>query len=138
MKKLIFTAVIVLVIATGSPLFAQNIPEGHESEFYYLNVSIEMIFPHRAGYVVMYRANNELRRVYLPLEWFTAAAAKGEIINLPRGPAWPSMSVYYKDGEFSHVRLYVHPVRTHQTWGVMPQNANIDSRFENVDTIQLF
>jgi hypothetical protein len=45
--------------------------------------------------------------------------------------------VYYKDGEFSHVRLYVHPERSHRTWGSVPQNVNIDSRFENIESIQI-
>jgi len=47
------------------------------------------------------------------------------------------MTVYYKEGEFSHVRLYVHRWQDHQTWGNVPQNINIDSYFEGVETIDL-
>jgi hypothetical protein len=70
---------------------------------------------------------------YLPMEWFTASAGKGEVVNLPQGPSWPSLSVYYKDGEFSYVKLYVHRSPSHQTWGVIPQTVNIDDRFEGVE-----
>jgi len=45
--------------------------------------------------------------------------------------------VYYRNGEFSHVRLYVHRSAAHMTWGVLPQNADITSRFEGIETIQL-
>jgi hypothetical protein len=78
-----------------------------------------------------------MARAYIPMEWFVDSAGRGEIITLPKGKTWPSMSVYYKEGEFSHVRLYVHRSPAHQTWGIIPQNVNIDSRFEDVETLDL-
>jgi hypothetical protein len=141
MKKIVIAVVFAAILFAGSPLFAQqNSREGQDSEYYYINISLEKIFPYRAGCIVQYRKGGTVGRLattYLPLEWFTYAAGKGEIVRLTRGQGWPSMSVYYKNGEFSHVRLYVHPVHTHSTWGVVPQNVNIDDRFENIDTIQL-
>jgi hypothetical protein len=141
MKKIIVARVFAAILAAGSPLFAQqDSREGQESEFYYINISLEKVFPYRAGYIVQYRKGGSVGRLattYLPMEWFTYAAGKGEIIGLPRGRGWPSMSVYYKNGEFSHVRLYVHPVYTHSTWGAVPQSVNIDDRFEGIDTIRL-
>ena len=138
MKKLIIAAVLAVSLFAVFPVFAQSDKEGKDSEYYYVNISLEKIWPYRAGYIVQYRKGiNQFGRSYLPIEWFTNAAGKGEIINLPKGQAWPTMSVYYKDGEFSHVRLYVHPWRSHQTWGNVPQNVNIDSRFKDVDTIEI-
>ena len=138
MKKLVFAVVFAVMITAGLSVFAQRIPEGQESEFYYVNVSLEKIWPYRAGYIVQYRKGlYNIGRAYLPSEWFTNAASKGEIINLPPGNAWPSMTVYYKDGEFSHVRLYVHRWHSHQTWGNVPQNVNIDSNFDNIEDIRL-
>ena len=138
MKKLITAVIFAVLIAAGSPIFAQKIPEGKESEFYYVNVSLEKIWPYRAGYIVQYRKGlYQFGRAYLPSEWFTNTAGKGEIITLPKGNAWPSMTVYYKNGEFSHVRLYIHRWNSHQTWGSVPQNINIDSNFDNIETIRL-
>ena len=138
MKKLIFAAVFIAVIAAGSPVFAQSIPPDRESEYYYINITLDKIFPYRAGYVVEYsRGILHNGRAYLPLEWFSAAASRGEIITLPRGPAWPSMSVYYKEGEFSHVRLYVHRWVSHQTWGTIPQSVNLDGHFDNLEDLAL-
>ena len=142
MKKIVIVAVIAAILFGVSPLFAQNNGgserDERDSAYYYVNITLERIFPYRTGYVVQYKSGvNRINTVYIPNEWFTNAAAKGEIINLPRGREWPSMSVYYKEGEFSHVRLYVHPMRSHQTWGTIPQNVNLDSRFENVETIEL-
>ena len=139
MKKFIFAVVLAVILAGGATLFAQQSSrEQHESEYYYINISVEKVFPYRKGYVVQYRRGlNRIATTYLPAEWFTMTASKGEILNLPRGQSWPSMSVYYKNGEFSHVRLYVHPQQTHRTWGNIPQNVNVDHKFENIETIQL-
>ena len=138
MKRLVVAVVLALLITAGSPVFAQRIPAGSESEYYYVSVSLEKIWPYRMGYVVQYRRGPyNIGRAYLPAEWFTNAASQGEIIILPAGNAWPSMTVYYRNGEFSHVRLYVHRMHTHQTWGNVPQNVNIDSEFDRIDTINL-
>ena len=138
MKKLVIAVVIAVALSAGSPLFAQSNRERKESDYYYVNISLEKIYPHRAGYVVQYRRGlTHVGRTYLPSHWFTDAAGKGEIVNLPIGKSWPSMSVYFKSGEFSHVRLYVHSQRNHQTWGYVPQNVNLDDRFADIDTIQL-
>ena len=138
MKKIIIAAVVLASLAAGFPVFAADSKEGKESEFYYKSISLEKIWPYQKGYVVQYRKGlNSIGRAYIPSEWFTMTASKGEIINLPPGNSWPSMSVYYKNGEFDHVRLYVHRLRSHQTWGSIPQNVNIDDRFENLDTLDI-
>jgi len=138
MKKFVIAAVFTVFLVTGSLVFAQNIPKEYESEYYYKNVSLEKIYLYRSGYIVQYRRGmNSLDKAYLPMSWFSSSAGRGEIITLPSGKAWPSLTIYYKNGEFSHVRLYVHHVDSHQTWGVIPQNVNLDSYFENVEDIRL-
>jgi len=140
MKKLVIFAVFTVLLAAGSPVFAQNKQDKHasDSEYYYKNVTLEKIYPYRNGYIVVYRRGiNGMERAYLPMAWFTNSASKGEIIALPLGKVWPSLSVYYKNGEFSHVRLYVHQSPSHQTWGTIPQNVNLDSYFEGVEELNL-
>ena len=138
MKKLIITVIFAVIFSAGSHLFAQTIPEDRESEFYYLNISIERIWPYRAGYIVQYRRGFfQHGRAYLPLEWFTSTASKGEIIKLPPGNAWPYMSVYYLNGEFSHVRLYVHRWASHPTWGNVPQTVNLTHEFDDIEGIRI-
>jgi hypothetical protein len=137
MKKLSLV-VIVASFAAGLPVFAQTSMEGRDSEYYYVNISLEKIYPYRAGYIVQYRKGlYQYGRTYLPSEWFTNAAGKGEILTLPSGQAWPSMTVFYKNGEFSHVRLYVHRWQSHRTWGNVPQNVNLDHNFDNIETLKI-
>ena len=135
MKKLIF---ILLIFAVFTPISVMGLSEENTSEFYYVNVHMEKIYPTRLGYIVMYRKGiNGLATVGIPNEWFTDAASKAEIIYLPRGPNWPSMTIFYHNGEFSHVRLYVHRSKAHQTWGNAPQSADVSRYFQDQDSFKL-
>ena len=148
MKKLIF---VLLVLAVISPVFAQTNLSG-TGNIYCFNVRIEKIYPSSQGYVIQYqRGAGGFGTVGIPNEWFMGvgtpsepqmgpaaagleyvAAGKAEIIILPAGDNWPSLSVFYIKGELSHVRLYVHRLKSHPTWGNIPQGTNV-SRFFNED-----
>jgi hypothetical protein len=137
MKKALF--VILAVFALGNVLFAQeNSGRKKESDYYYYSVPIEKIYAYRTGYIVVYRKGaNQMARTYIPLEWFTDPTGKADQIVLGAGKDWPHLSVYFKSGEFSHIRLYVRRERGHETWGVVPLNVNIDEYFEGVEEIHL-
>jgi hypothetical protein len=138
MKKFSLLVLLVLVFSLGFPLFAQQKRQFKESDYYYVSVPIEKIYSYRNGYIVVYRKGvNQMARTYLPLEWFADAAGKAEQIVLGSGRAWPYLTIYYKAGEFSHIRVYVRRERSHETWGVVPMNLNIDDYFEGVEEIKL-
>jgi len=138
MKKLVFAAIFVVLLAVGAPVFTQNQRDERDSEYYYINITLEKIFPHRDGYIVQYRKSYfKYGRAYLPAKWFVDADSTGEIVTLPPGKVWPSMTIYYKDGLFSHVRLYVHRLANHQTWGNVPQNVNLDGQFDDIENIKI-
>ncbi|MDR1904690.1 MAG: hypothetical protein LBQ88_20690 [Treponema sp.] len=134
MRKLFFLGVIIIGLVM--PVFAQEIAEENKSDFFYINVPIEKVYMHQKGYVVQYRAGTIQRNtVYIPIEWFREAGGKAQLINLPSGKSWPYLTVFTKGGQFNHLRLYIKGV-THETWGSIPSNANIDDRFE-VEEIKL-
>jgi len=138
MKKFVFAAVFIVSLAVGLPVFAQNQKDERDSEYYYVNITLEKIFPYRRGYVVQYRKGIlQYGRAYLPAEWFTNVDSTGEVIPLPPGKSWPSMTVYYKNGVFSHLRLYVHRLPTHESWGSIPQNINLDDKFDHLDSVKI-
>jgi len=144
MRKAFLGIVLFLALAIfgqGDFLSAQTAtedPEWKESEFYFFNYTIEKIYTHRLGYIVVYRrASNRLERVYLPLEWFNTIGGKGEIVYLGSGKEWPSMIVYHKNGEFSHVRLRLRKYGLHETWSVVPFNVSIDDYFKDIEEVKL-
>jgi len=135
MKKIIFLIVFLAVI---SPVFvfAQNDSQ-ENTGFYYVNVFIERIFPSNKGYVVFYRTQTGIATVGIPNSWFTKAAGRADIVNLPVGSDWPSMSVFYDEGEISHVRLYVQRHKGHRTWGTVPQGTDLSRYFSDEETIAI-
>ncbi|GHV94516.1 hypothetical protein AGMMS50293_08360 [Spirochaetia bacterium] len=138
MKKLIIGLVFLAALVFGSSLFAQQISPENSSDYYYVNVKIEKIYPSKLGYIIQYRKGaNEMGRVAIPNEWFTFAGSKAELIKLPHGPNWPSLTVYYKEGEFSHVRLYIHWSKAHTTWGNVPQNVDVSEYFKDTENINI-
>jgi hypothetical protein len=133
MKKLFFVFIAVTVFQ-ALPLFAQPIPADKKSDYFYYNVPIERVYPYRRGYVIKYRkGGSQMGTAYLPREWFDAAGGKGELIYLDSGARWPYLSVYYKSGEFTHVRLYLRRDRAHESWGNIPLGVNLDEQFDNID-----
>jgi hypothetical protein len=137
MKKIIFLALVCLTLIGILPLAAQD-NSGSDADFYYVSVHIEKVYPYRKGYAVSYRQGvNRLATAYLPEEWFHGTAAKGDLIYLPSGKDWPHLTVYYNNGEFSHVRLYLRRDRGHTTWGNIPLNVDIDDRFEDTGDFKL-
>ncbi|MCL2066822.1 MAG: hypothetical protein FWG99_05100 [Treponema sp.] len=140
MKKLVIVLIILIGMAICLPVFAQDSSDNRysDTDIYYVNIPVEKIYTTSYGYIVLYRKGvNQIGRVAIPNEWFMLSAGKSEIITLPRGKNWPSMSVFYKDGEFSHVRLYVHRVKSHETWGNLSIVADVRGMFEGVETLQL-
>jgi len=108
------------------------------SDLYYINVPIEKVYPYRLGYIVLYRKGaNTLGQAYIPYEWFRVHVKKAELIQLGDGKSWPCMSVFYKEGAFYGVRLYVAKRGSHLTWGNIPSNVNLDDRFKDVQSIDL-
>ena len=137
MKKITLLVVLAALII-GGPLFAQQSSKYKESEYYYFNVPIEKIYSYRLGYIVIYRKGiNQMARTYLPYDWFSEAGGKGELVGLGSGKEWPSMTVYYKSGEFSHVRLRVRRHKSHASWGVVPLTMNIDDYFKDIEEVKL-
>jgi hypothetical protein len=136
-KKILFIATLFLIVAGIIPVAAQSMAGANEG-LYSVTVSLEKIYPYRKGYVVKYRKGmTQTVDAYLPIDWFHGTGSKADLILLGSGTDWPHLTVFYKDGEFSHIRLYVRRERGHETWGDVPLNVDIDDRFENVESIKL-
>ena len=138
MKKYALLGFLAFFLFLGASLFAQQKATYRESEYYYYNIPIEKIYTYRKGYVILYRKGvNQMAQTYLPEEWFNDIGGRGELVALGAGKEWPSMTVYYYQGEFSHVRLRVRREKSHESWGVVPLNVNIDEYFKDIEEVKL-
>jgi hypothetical protein len=133
MKRLI---IVLIFMALITPVFAQPISEANASNMYYISVPVERVIMAGEGYIIQYRKsqNNQIGTIGIPYSWFTDAAARAELIKLPQGGSWPTMTVFYREGAFSHIRLYVHRQRSHITWSITPQGADVSRWFPAADS----
>ena len=135
MKKII---VLLVFLAVISPIFAQQKDDGKRESFYYINVPVEKIFPSHEGYIVMYRSGTTLiSTIGIPNDWLYDSAGNAQIVKLQMASDWPTMSVFYSEGKFSHVRLYTHPAKSHSTWGNIPQGTDVSSYFTDKESFKL-
>jgi hypothetical protein len=136
-KKIVFLTTLLLVLAGIIPLMAQD-NSTPPTGTYAVTVTLERVYTYRKGYIVKYRKGiSQTVDAYLPLEWFQGVAAKGDLIQLGSGTDWPHLTVFYKDGAFDHIRLYVRKEKSHETWGTVPLGLNLDDRFENLEDFKL-
>ena len=136
MKQALCAVLLGLIIGIVPPLFAQD--RAQESEYYYLSTPIEKIYVHREGYVVTYLTQSrQWAQVYIPHDWFTIPTGKAEKILIGPGSTWPSLTVFYQYGVFSHIRLVLRRDTGHQTWGVVPLYVDISENFRGVNEIHL-
>ncbi len=135
MKSRLLLISVVVALLGVSGVFAQN-QEEEDVDLQVMTVYVQMVYPHSQGYKVIYnRTDLYPGEVYLPGRWFTNAASTGEILYTSH-PTAPYMNVFYENGEFSHVRLYVQENRAHRSWGALRGGQDLSEEFAT-DTLQI-
>lgn len=132
-------ALLLFVMLCAVPLLAQEQEEG--DSFFCVTIPAYKIYPHSKGYIFTYRKNSvEIGRLFFPYEWFwnkpggSEGAIKGVPITLrPGNTVWPHVSIFYRNGEFSYVKLYTRQDVGHQSWGLRSMSPGFDAAFENAD-----
>ncbi|MDR3201115.1 MAG: hypothetical protein LBT68_06605 [Spirochaetales bacterium] len=118
MKKLCALLAVLLFLASG-------MAGADESKYYARSFMIDKVYPHTAGYKVLYVTSKQsYATTYLPHKWFSQSAtkngvqAKGELA-WGNDPAYPYMVVFWKEGKFSHVRLFLKKDMRDVSYGVI-------------------
>ncbi len=121
---------ILLVLAAGTAVFAA------ESDFFVKTVPITKVYLYNEGFRIIYlKSTLEPGVIYVPMDWFsTSANAKAEVVY-DSNPAFPYFSIFWDEGEFHHIRLYLEKNRSADSWGDKPITEAILSRFENTETL---
>lgn len=130
MKKLLA----ILIFA----LFVAGVASAAESTLYAKAVAIQKVTSHEKGYKVTYfTSHGELKTVYVPLEWFYQVGEyktsdgfiKAEIVR-GAGSSYPYMQIFWKDGKFHHLRLFVKDNYDDRMWGVVNPAENLGAKFD--------
>ncbi|MGA2545730.1 MAG: hypothetical protein ABSF43_04235 [Rectinemataceae bacterium] len=119
------TIIVVLIAVVACALAAET------SAFYPVRIDVVKVFSHSDGFRVIYRKGlSETAAVYLPARWFVSGG-KGELIRA-NDDSYPYMTVFYKDGKFDHLRLYVLSDQKDQTWGILSPSEGV-GKFDSED-----
>ena len=113
MKRAAIVVVLIAIVAGALAAAPAN-----ESSFYPVRVDVVKVFSHADGFRVIYRrGSSSVGEVYLPARWFVSGG-KAELVR-GNDASFPYITVFYKDGKFDHLRLYVLADQKDQTWGIL-------------------
>lgn len=106
-----------------------------QAQTYVKSVSIMKVLAHSLGYKVLYvKSSMEVGEFYVPYDWFKAAG-KAEVV-FGGDSSFPYFSVFFKDGEFSFIRLYLKQNIRDVSWGRLPSREGDSAKFD-VDELVL-
>lgn len=129
-RTVMLFALIFLVLG----VFSLNAQE-QDPKLYVKTVGVMKILNHALGYKVLYlKSNMEVGEFYVPHSWFKAGG-RAELI-LGNGPEFPYFSVFYREGEFDHIKICAAENIKHLSWGRLKRQAGDSSKFE-VETLDL-
>ena len=99
-------------------------------------VNGKLTFHPALGYkIVFLKSDYTMGTFYVPCQWFNEAGGRGEIV-WGDDPAYPSFTVFYVDGTFSHIRLYVFSNIQHTSWGMLKADASVEKSFD-IDSLEI-
>ena len=111
-------------------IFAAMVVSAEESRMFVKTMPITKIYLHRLGFkVVYYKSDLTFGEFYVPMKWFDEAGGKG-VLTMTMDQAAPFFSIFWFDGEFHSVKLYVKSDLKDITWGDIPTDSGIDDRFD--------
>jgi hypothetical protein len=109
---------------------------GQEPQVYVKSVPILKILSHPEGYKVLYmRSDMKVDELYIPLRWLGKTGGKAEIV-FGDDPSFPYFSVFYRDGKFDFIRLYVIDDVRDVTWGILRKTEASNAAFGG-DTLEI-
>ncbi len=81
------------------------------------------------------KSDMKVGEIYLPHRWFAKSGGKAEIV-FGEGPSYPYFSVFYLDGKFDFIRLYVIEDVRDLSWGILKKTEATNAAF-GADTLQI-
>ncbi len=108
------TAIVLAILVVAAACLAAE-----ASAFYPVRVDVVKVYTHGDGVLVIYRKGSaDIGQCYIPARWFISGGKAEQVRG--NDASFPYMSVFYKDGKFSHLRLYVKADSHDPMWGVLP------------------
>jgi hypothetical protein len=125
MRRIVF--LVMLLVVACSVGFAQ---QRAERQVYVKTVPIAKVYPHALGYRLLYFTSRlTYAEMYVPGSWFKFDGAGMGAVVWGNTDEYPYLAIYYADGKFDRIVLYLHENMKHITWGVLPQGMDLSAEF---------
>ncbi|MFP4643413.1 MAG: hypothetical protein ACLFM0_03555 [Spirochaetales bacterium] len=126
----LFLSVLLLAgLISGTSAVAQ---ENEEPEMYARSFYIRRVYPNRLGYRIIYTNDTgQNQELYVPLRWFRRDdGIQTAEIRHGRNESYPYMEVFWRDGEFSHMKIFVRQDYSHDSWGSWDAPSDVEDLFD--------
>ena len=134
----------VILIAAGLllaclPVFAQSQANSYPKDAYVKSVHILKIWAHPLGYMVQFfSSKSTVAEIYVPLAWFNQGPASRADLIYGNDREYPYFSVFWIDGKFDHINLFVLNDFGSLTWGVLETVTDRSAKFNVQDVPREF
>ena len=145
MKRILIASILIAMALAAVSAFSQEAKPADPlaaqikspSDMYPFRLDVVKVFQHSLGFRVVYRVGQaEFADAYIPIEWFKAGG-KAELIR-SNDPSHPYMVIYYREGKFSHVRLFVKDFPKDPSWGILESGPDVASKFKVEEIVPKF
>ena len=124
--------IVIVIAAAGLFFFAAAMAGAQQQrdDVYAKTIPIVKIYGHQFGYKIVYSTSNlRLHTMYVPNRWFVRAGSKGQVV-WGDSPEYPYFTVFWRNGEFNLIRLYVHQNLGNSSWGILRGGEELRQLFE--------
>jgi hypothetical protein len=116
MKKSSFVLICSLFLLLSVLAQAQ---ETEKEDFFAKTVLITKIYSHALGFKIVYhKVSLGLGVIYVPFSWFSQVNSPGDLIT-GDDSSYPYFTVFYRNGKFDHIEVFVQRSREHISWGLL-------------------
>lgn len=104
--------------------------------FFVKTMPIAKIYTYSLGFEVVYiKSDLSIGRFYVPIGWFDQAGGKGVLIK-GSDPSYPYFSIFWKNGKFDYIKLYVKSDLKDPSWGTLTPSTGLAAEF-NIETLKV-
>jgi hypothetical protein len=136
MKKAVLLSAVISVLMSLSAWSQSQSQSAEPSDVFVKTVPVVKVYTHTLGYKVLYlKSNMEMGVLYLPTAWLKQAGGKAAII-WQTADRPPHFSIFWVDGKFDHIYLYVPNNLSLPFWGTLDSSQDLSAEF-NIDQPKL-
>jgi hypothetical protein len=120
-------AIVVLAVLACTAAFAQ---QDAGKDVYVKSVRIARVYPNGLGYRILYlKSTLEYAEMYVPTAWLSFAGDSKANVIWGSSDEFPYLSIYYVNGKFDRILLFLHSNMHDVSWGTLPPGIDLSSQF---------